>query len=220
MGEAPRTKTVLLVDDHPVVALGIKLALKTHQGLCLAEAITDPMDPKGAIESHASDALVLDLAFAGAVNLPLIRISRALLPGAVIIVFSSLPARLYRQDAIDAGADAYITKDHDIDHLIAVLVGLLAKAPKAASAPSQIEASAGSDHDRLGDGTRLTPKEAEIAHFLSRGLSIVEIASRVGANQNTIAVHRNNMRRKLGCRNSSELVARLARLYVPGNLDG
>ena len=220
MDDGPRAKTVLVVDDHPVVALGIELALRAIRGLCIAGVINDPLDPKGAITALAPDALVLDLAFSGTVNFPLIRQSRALVPSAVIVVFSSLPARLYRQDSLDAGADAYLTKDHDIDDLIALLVSLLSKAPKAATVPQHIDSSPGPNHDVHSDGTRLTPKEAEIARLLSRGLSIAEIASRVGANQNTVSVHRDNMRRKFGCRNSSELVARLARLYVPGELDG
>lgn len=213
MGDPPRAKTLLVVDDHPVVALGIELALQTRPELRLVGVVTDPLDPKGAVAKNAPDALVLDLTFAGAVNLSLIRSSRERMPGAAIVVFTSLPARLYRQDAINAGADAYLTKDHDIAELITVLLDQLAKKTRAPVA-SQHTVSIDVLSNRIGDGTRLTPKETEIARWLSRGLSIADIAAQVGANHNTISVHRDNIRRKLGCRNSSELVARLARLYA------
>ena len=219
MGEASHAKTLLVVDDHPVVAMGIELALRTVQGLCLVGALTNPADPWKAIADWQPDALVLDLAFSGVVDLPLVRRCRTLVPRAVIVVFSSLPTRPYRQDALDAGADAYLTKNHDIKDLIALIVELLSREPKTlTSHPSEQALRPSPNQDLLAAGARLTPREAVIAHLLSRGCSIAEIAARVGANQNTVSVHRDNMRRKFGCRNSSELVARLARLYLTGEL--
>ncbi len=49
--------------------------------------------------------------------------------------------------------------------------------------------------------------------MLSRGESVAKIAELMGISVKTAAVHRDNLRKKLGCHDSRELIARLARSY-------
>ena len=64
------------------------------------------------------DAFVLDLVFGGQLQLDLVEDCRRQFPEAVIIVFTSLPARTYRQTAIAAGANAFVGKDSELEALI------------------------------------------------------------------------------------------------------
>lgn len=56
---------------------------------------------------------------------------------------------------------------------------------------------------------RLTPTEKTIAYYLTNGFSSKEIALALQRSPRTIEVHRANMLRKMGVRNSSELVRKL-----------
>ncbi len=49
--------------------------------------------------------------------------------------------------------------------------------------------------------------------MLSHGNSINDIAKVLGISMKTASAHRDNLRVKLQCRDSNELIARLARLY-------
>lgn len=62
-----------------------------------------------------------------------------------------------------------------------------------------------------GDGVAgaLTPTERRIARYLVNGFTSKEIALAVGSSPRTVEVHRANMIRKMGVRNSFELVSRL-----------
>jgi PAS domain S-box-containing protein len=55
----------------------------------------------------------------------------------------------------------------------------------------------------------MTPTEKRIARYLVNGFTSKEIAQAMGSSPRTVEVHRANMIRKLGVRNSFELVSRL-----------
>ena len=55
----------------------------------------------------------------------------------------------------------------------------------------------------------LTPTEKRIVRYLVNGFTSKEIALAVGSSPRTVEVHRANMIRKMGVRNSFELVSRL-----------
>ena len=59
---------------------------------------------------------------------------------------------------------------------------------------------------------RPTSKELEVLHGLSRGLSVEQIAHALGKSVYTVRTQREDVRRKLGARNTTEAVAQAMRL--------
>lgn len=213
---APHVKSVLLIDNYPVVVLGIELAFRGCPGLSLVRKVSTPAGAIAAFAESKPDAIVLDPVFDGTVHFSLIQKARAALPSTLIVVFSSLPAELYEQTAFEAGANFYLTKDHDCDDLVGVLTAPFSKPLSRDSAPAG-KPIAGRRSIGPSSPTyeaRLTPREQGIATLLSQGLSVAEIAHLVQASRKTVCVHRDNLRIKLRCRDSTELVARLAWSYA------
>jgi DNA-binding NarL/FixJ family response regulator len=157
------------------------------------------------------DAIVLDLVFAGTITLNTITSCREAAAQTAIVVFSSLPSRLYEQQALDAGADAYVTKENDLSGLVDVLDAIVSSGSAGTRGVAEPRAGAGQQL-LLGD-VYFTPREVEVGHLLSRGYSISRIADEIGVSSNTVAAHRDNIRRKLDCRDTGELIARLARIF-------
>ena len=60
--------------------------------------------------------------------------------------------------------------------------------------------------DQAVIGESLTPREQEVLGLLAEGLSNEEIAERLVISRHTVARHRENLMRKLGLHNRSELV--------------
>lgn len=204
----------MLIDDHPVVALGVRLAFQERRRFVLAGTAQAPDTAVSLIEQIRPDAIVLDLVFCGTVAISTIAACREVVPEAAIVVFSSLPARLYEQQALEAGADAYLTKDNDLSDLVEVLEKTVSRsgAGKRNQDAAANRCSAAPYTPLLGD-IHLTPREAEISRLLGRGYSVARIAGEIGVSSNTVAAHRDNIRRKFDCRDSSELIVRLARIY-------
>lgn len=201
-------KTVFLIDDHPVVGLGLALALKGHSLLRHGGSATNRWAGLERAQSIRADALVLDLVFNGEAETGFIRECREALPQAIIVVFSSLPKRLYERDVLELGADSFVGKNADLSDLVAALAEIAAR-PKSGgtSLPVPVE-PVGSV---VLDGVHMTQREAEVARHLASGHSIARIAADLGISANTASVHRDNIRKKLKCRDMTELVAFLAR---------
>lgn len=202
---------VLLADDHPVVAAGLRLAIGQARGLALVGTALDPETLLLMAAKERPDAFILDLVFDGQLQFDLIERCRATYPGSVIIVFTSLPAGPYRQTAIAAGADAFVGKDTDLETLAGLLLEHLGT-PRRKSGTVAAVSIIPSLAD-IGRGIHFTRREQEVAAMLSHGNSINDIARALGISMKTASVHRDNLRMKLQCRDSNELIARLARLY-------
>lgn len=210
---SPTDVRLLLVDDHPVVATGINLVLKQRAGYSLAGALAQPEKVATHIEALHPDVLILDLAFNGRVKSSLVAECRQVAPDAIIVVFTSLPSRSYRQSMLAAGADAFVSKEQDLDALMSVVDGLVASRGDARRQRSFDDVAADQTEILSPLGVHLTRREQDIARLLSRGESVAKIADVMGISVKTAAVHRDNLRKKLGCQDSRELIARLARSY-------
>ena len=200
--------SVYLIDDHPIVAAGLRLALEARSDLCLVGVADGPGTGLDEVPVIRPDAVIMDLVFHGRMDMDVIRECRRLLPEAVILVFSSLAPDLYERKCHDAGADGFVCKSEDPRRLAELLCELLAG--QARRRPD------GRQPDRMVvaafDGVALTPREAEVAGMLAAGRSVREIAARLDISAKTVAIHRDSLKAKLHCNSSQALTALLARL--------
>ncbi|MBB3264499.1 two-component system KDP operon response regulator KdpE [Azospirillum sp. OGB3] len=108
---------VLVVDDEPPIRRFLRTTLSA-QGYDIEEA----EDGAGALEAvrrHPPDLLVLDLGLPGIGGLEVIRRLRADGVAAPIIVLSSRADEAGKVEALDLGADDYVTKPFGMDELLA-----------------------------------------------------------------------------------------------------
>ncbi|QCO18036.1 DNA-binding response regulator (plasmid) [Azospirillum brasilense] len=108
---------VLVVDDEPPIRRFLRTTLSA-QGYDIAEA----EDGAGALEAvrrRPPDLLVLDLGLPGIGGLEVIRRLRADGVAAPIIVLSSRADEAGKVEALDLGADDYVTKPFGMEELLA-----------------------------------------------------------------------------------------------------
>ncbi len=215
----PRT-SVFLVDDHPIVEAGLRLGISLQDRFVLAGSATSHDQALPELPLLAPDVIVTDLIIAGEMTLDVIAVYRELLPDAFIAVFSSLaPARVATR-CRHAGADAFFSKDTSPHALLLEIAGLLdgqsSPDPRGAAAAAAAGAAAGGSGaaarliDAM-DGKRLTPRESEVARRLAHGAPLRQIADELAISPKTAGVHRDNIKAKLGCASTGELIALLAR---------
>jgi two-component system, OmpR family, KDP operon response regulator KdpE len=165
-------KRILVVDDEPQITRVLRRSLQTHgyevRTAADAEAALD------VINDWAPDLIVTDLSMPGLDGIELCRRVRAqsALP---IIVLSVKGEEQTKVEALDAGADDYVTKPFGMDELLArirVALRRLSSTPPEA-APAQLEVgdfSLDLNAHRVtvrGAEVHLTPKEFELlAYFI------------------------------------------------------
>jgi two-component system KDP operon response regulator KdpE len=107
---------VLIVDDEPPIRKLLRMGLTT-QGYQILEAVNG----KTALElmSEKPDLIILDLGLPDIQGLDLLRTIRAHDEGVPIVVLSSRGDEAAKVEALDLGADDYITKPFGMDELLA-----------------------------------------------------------------------------------------------------
>jgi two-component system KDP operon response regulator KdpE len=170
---APNESTsVLVVDDEASIrrALRINLAARDYT-VHIAE---DGRSGLRAAASHRPDVVILDLGLPDMDGVEVIRGLRGW-SQAPIIVLSAREHEHEKVDALDAGADDYVTKPFGMDELLA----RLRAATRRATTASRDEPVVATDHFTVelvakrvtnpeGGEIRLTPTEWEIVELLVR----------------------------------------------------
>jgi len=112
---APRTK-VLVVDDEPPIRKLLRMGLST-QGYDILEAANGRLSLE--LLAQKPDLVILDLGLPDMQGLDLLQMMRARNESVPIVVLSSRGDEAGKVQALDLGADDYVTKPFGIDELLA-----------------------------------------------------------------------------------------------------
>ena len=169
VGEKPN---ILVVDDEPQITRVLKTALSSR-GYAIRTA-SDGDDALQVMKLWTPDLVITDLRMPNMDGVELCRYLRAK-SGIPILVLSVRNEERIKIEALDAGADDYITKPFSIDELLARVRAALRRASAAQQPESQlieagdfrIDLQAHSVHVK-GREVRLTPKEFDVLVYLGR----------------------------------------------------
>ena len=159
---------ILIVDDEPQIRRVLRTTL-TSQGYTVAEARTGDAALE-QIRSERPDLILLDVNMPGISGLETCREIR----GSSDIPIIMLTVRGTEKDkvqALDAGADDYVTKPFGSEELMARIRAGLRRATPAESMPAFVSNDLKIDFEKRavslkGQAVRLTPKEFELLRHL------------------------------------------------------
>ncbi|MFF8264377.1 response regulator [Streptomyces virginiae] len=180
-----RVITVAVVDDDRMLRDGLRAWLGGVPDLRLVataatvgELLADPGrygDPQRA----QADVVLLDLVLRDG-SVPADNIRRLLRTGSRVLMISTVPDRSRIIEAIRAGADGYLTKDHDLPTLVAAVKDL-AEGRGAHS----MELAFACAYDDSPARPRLSPRERQILLDYASGMTLKSAARRAGITVHT-----------------------------------
>lgn len=110
---------ILLTDDQPKVRFALRALLEQQPDLEVAGEAVDTGDLLARAAAASPDLVLLDWQLRGLAAVDALFALRRVSPGVVVIVLSSRPEM--RQAALDAGADAFVSKTDSPERLLAVI---------------------------------------------------------------------------------------------------
>jgi two-component system KDP operon response regulator KdpE len=161
---------LLVIDDEVRFAKALAISLRAH-GYEVDVANTGE-DGLAVAASHHPDVVVLDLGLPGMDGLDVLRALRAWTQ-VPVIVLSARHLEASKVDALDEGADDYVTKPFGMDELLARLRALQRRGAVVEDAPT-IETAAftidlvAKRATAGGEAVHLTPKEWQFVELLVR----------------------------------------------------
>jgi len=161
---------ILIADDDPQILRALRITL-TAQGYDIVTATSGPQAVTQAID-HRPDVLMLDLGMPGLDGVDVIHAVRGW-SEAPILVVSGRTGAADKVEALDAGADDYVTKPFSIEEVLARIRALTRRVVHEDAVPVvrfgdvSVDLSARSVL-RAGAPVRLTPTEWQVLERLVR----------------------------------------------------
>lgn len=195
---------VMLVDDHTMVRRGLATILKVFDDMQLAgEAETG----EEAIQRCAEilpDVILMDMLMPGMDGVSAMRAIRQQFPAVRVIALTSFKEGKLIQNALEAGAIAYLLKDVSADDLVQAIRA--AYAGRTTLSPDVTQVIVETANQPPAPGFDLTERERTVLTLMIEGLNNTQIAGRLTVSPSTIKSHVSNILSKLGVASRTEAV--------------
>jgi DNA-binding NarL/FixJ family response regulator len=202
-------RSVLLVDDHPIVRQGLAELINQEPDLQVTAQAASAAAALESIDRDVPDVAIVDISLDDRSGIELIKDLRSKKPEMPILALSMHDEALYAERALRAGAKGYIMKQEATDRVMTairrVLDGQIYVSEKmAARLLNQFVSAKPSDEDSpLG---RLSDRELEIFSMIGKGMGTREIANRLLLSVKTVEAHREHIKEKLKLKSGTELM--------------
>ncbi len=201
---------ILIVDDHEVVRLGLRILMEDQPDMEVVAEAGDAEQALIEVEHHRPQVAIVDIRLPGRNGLEVCKEIRQKYPKTRVVILTSQADDDFIVEALRVGASGYVLKQVGGDELIrAVLAasrGETALDPQTAARvvarmrnlETQVEANAFKD---------LSPRELDVLRLVIEGQSNKEIGAALNLSDTTVRNYISNMLEKLNLSNRVELAA-------------
>jgi len=202
---------VLLADDHTLFRDGLRSLFAAEPDIEVVGQASDGAEAVRRTAELSPDVVVMDIMMPGMNGIEATRIIRSEHPATRVLVLSMYDDEEYVQRLLAAGASGCMLKRATSDELVRALRDVVAGGtpldPSVAAkvVRDYVRRVQGTDPDPSAAGAP-TPREIEVLKLVAGGLTNQAIAERLGLSRRTVDAHRNNLMRKLGLHDVTELV--------------
>ncbi|PKP73576.1 MAG: DNA-binding response regulator [Alphaproteobacteria bacterium HGW-Alphaproteobacteria-6] len=188
-----RPTRVLIVDDHPMVAEGIRAILETYDDIRVIGTLANGQEAIEAAPALAPDVILLDLNMPRMGGLTATELLLERLPDTRILILSMHDSAEYIATALRHGAMGYVLKDVPTEEVKLAIDRVMAGQRYLCTGASA------SLNPGTADGREpLTGREQTILLELAQGRSNKDVAAALDISVRTVETHRKNIKRKLG----------------------
>lgn len=192
------TKNLLIVDDHQIIRMGLRMMLDGTDLVISAEA-SSAVEALAAVEKSTPDVVLMDIRMEGGDGLNALGRMKLDYPDLPIVLFSAYDNPTYIARAVALGASGYVLKSAPRDRLIDALQ--TAVSGESAWTREELRRVTGAlATPRLSQDIEvpLTQRESEVLRQMALGLTNKEIAKMLGISYETVKEHVQHILRKIG----------------------
>lgn len=202
-------KTVLVVDDHPLMRQGLALLINQQQDLRVCGEAEEAQAAMHAIAQLRPDIMILDISLNGPDGLDILKTIRTSNPDLPVLILSMHDEAIYAERALRARANGYIMKQEATEKVLVavrrILNGEVYLSERMSNkmlqqyiggAPSMIQSRIASLSDR----------ELEVFRMIGEGRGTREIAEELHLSIKTVETYQAHIKEKLALRSGRELI--------------
>lgn len=205
---------VLIVEDHQMTLVGLKMLLEKNQGVDVVGEASNGLEAVNLAGTTQPDIILMDIGLPEMDGIEATQKIKQSHPGMRIIMLTSKDNEQDVFASLSAGADAYCMKGISIDSLTSAIeavkegtawldpavarmvLGRFQGSTPAPEQPSVSNGNGGAEPAFIGD-CPLTAREMEVLKLIVDGLSNPEIAERLTITKATAKAHVHSILQKL-----------------------
>jgi DNA-binding NarL/FixJ family response regulator len=207
--------TVLIADDHQLLRQALRRAMEDAGLVVLGEA-ADGAEAVQLVDELRPELVIMDVTMPVLGGIEATRRLHAAHPGLPIVVLTMHDEEALREEALRAGASAFLTKDSSMQEVVATAIATAAGEALSAELASSIlsELTAPSATVARTEPSPLTPREEEILQLIADGYSTSEVAARLFISGKTVKNHLASVYDKLDARDRTQAVLSAVRIGI------
>lgn len=188
---------VLILDDHPLLRLGLRRALEGEEGIAVAADCADIASLRAWLQAGGqAEVAIVDRSLPDGDGLELVPELKA--RGMKVIILTVEDADEEIRAAIDTGVDGYLLKSSDTDQILHA-IGIVMQ--DAGAFPPHVLQKIARGDTSADPLARLSQREMEIAELVAQGYSNKVIGAKLNLSDNTVRNHLANIMQKLNFHN-------------------
>ncbi|CAD6365684.1 response regulator transcription factor [Shewanella putrefaciens] len=196
-------RKILIVDDHPVVVLALKIILEQNGFEVIADT-NNGVDALKLVKDLSPDAVILDIGIPQLDGLEVIERSRKLANPPPILVLTAQPSDHFVVRCIQAGASGFVSKQKDMTEVTGALRAILSGHSYFPIFGNNIITQSHQQEAELIK--KLSTREMVVLQQLAIGLSNKEIADRMLLSNKTISTYKTRLLEKLNAKTLVDLI--------------
>ncbi len=187
--------SVLIVDDHPVIRLAVRVLLEKH-GMRVVGETDNGIDAVQMVRELTPQVVVLDIGIPKLDGLSVITRIKGLKVRSEILVLTSQTADAVCRRCIQLGARGFVNKEEDLGSLITAIKAVDAGYTFYPSLPFD-SVNPAENLTELEQIRALTDREMTVLQYLAQGYSNKQIGEMLFLSNKTVSTYKTRLLQKL-----------------------
>ncbi|TNE32653.1 response regulator transcription factor [bacterium] len=198
---------IVLADDHEIVRAGIRRLLSINRFIKIIDEADNGEDLVDLVEYHRPDVVLSDLMMPKLNGIEALKKIREKNIDCQFIMLTAYEDSFHLENALEAGADGYLSKDILAKELVEAILDVLKGERVFSRSIVRLLKKRGATSSEL-DSTPIviTKREQEILDLVAKGKTSQYIADKLFISVRTVESHRYNLMQKLDVNNVAELI--------------
>lgn len=198
---------VILADDHEIVRAGIRRLLSIDRRLKIIDEAENGQDLVDTVSYHKPDIVISDIMMPKLNGIDALKKIRELKLDCYVIMLTAYEDSFHLENALEAGADGYLSKDINAKELIeAILDVIKGERVFSKSVVRLVKQKSANSSELDATPVVITKREQEILDLVAKGKTSQYIAEKLFISVRTVESHRYNLMQKLDVSNVAELI--------------
>jgi len=196
---------VLVVDDHQMMAEGLRAAVATEPGLTVVGVARDVSEARSLAAELRPDVVLMDYSLPSGTGFDSAQLLKQDNPNVKVIILTGHHDDTLVIKAVELGLDGFLRKTASIDAVVAAV--RQAHAGEAVFSPRDLTLVMRNVRKAGKSPTDLTDREIEVLQLMANGASTETMATSLFVSAHTIRSHVRHILEKLGAHSKLEAVA-------------